>query len=57
MSENISVPNVELSGRQLTADEKTEFVRQLAEKNQQLERCAGTGTLEEARLGLESQKF
>jgi hypothetical protein len=53
MSENTSVPNVEMSGRQLTAEEKAEFVRQLAEKNLLLERCAGTGTLEEARLGMD----
>ncbi|OGT19794.1 MAG: hypothetical protein A2342_03180 [Gallionellales bacterium RIFOXYB12_FULL_54_9] len=53
MSENISVPNVEMSGRQLTADEKTEFIRQLGEKNLLLEACAGTDTLEEARLQLD----
>ncbi len=53
MSETISVPNVEMSGRQLTAEEKTEFVSQLGEKNLLLEECAGTDTLEEARLQLD----
>jgi hypothetical protein len=53
MSENIPVPNVEMSGRQLTAEEKAEFVSQLGEKNLLLEACAGTDTLEEARLQLD----
>ena len=53
MTGNNPVPDVEMSGKQLTADEKAEFIKQLNEKNHQLEKCLGADTLEQARLQLD----
>ncbi len=54
MTENF--PDVDLTGRQLTDAESTEFERQLAEKRIELERCQA-GSIECARLQLDSAEI